>query len=510
MASLLRPLNYILAQIRYALWRRIFEEEGTAPAPTCGDGSVIVAFDDELMRIDTTGVTNGHVLTKDSGEPYGVKWAAAGGGGGGAPVGAQYLVLTNDGTLTAERAITLTSPYLSATDGGANSTWTLTVGPDLQAVEDISGTGIAVRTAANTWITRTTTAPAAGITITDPAGIAGNIVFALADDLNGLENLSTTGFAERTGTSAWQTVSGVDLVTTYYIHPSFGDASDGNVTLSGNITLTRDMQYDTLDVNGWSIDCDGYRIRCRTLKASAASSIIHHNGATATNRFGAAGASGTHAIGGGGAGGNGSNGVGAGSAGSSRTNSFAPTCFDGGYTYTGTSATSSDGGAGAASGSGHGGGAGGDATGTSVSTATNTMGGAYFLDSFWIQQTGGALQQFGGGGGGGGGSSTAGVTAGGGGGGGGNTHILAHHVHSSVSNLTIQAKGGNGAAASGAGNAGGGGGGGGGSSLFIYGYKDSGLPTFNVSGGTGGAGVGTGATGSSGVAGVSIVYRMGV
>ena len=48
------------------------------------------------------------------------------GGGGGAPNGAAYLTIGNDGTLSAERAITA-GTNLSATDAGANSTYTLNV-----------------------------------------------------------------------------------------------------------------------------------------------------------------------------------------------------------------------------------------------------------------------------------------------------------------------------------------------------------------------------------------------
>lgn len=74
---------------------------------------------------------------------------------------------------------------------------------DLQAIAALTGTGLLIRTADGTWALRSLAAPAAGITITNPAGIAGNPTFALANDLASLEGLSSTGIARRTGADAW-------------------------------------------------------------------------------------------------------------------------------------------------------------------------------------------------------------------------------------------------------------------------------------------------------------------
>jgi hypothetical protein len=74
---------------------------------------------------------------------------------------------------------------------------------DLQAIAALTGTGILSRTADGAWALRTLQAPAAGITITNPGGVAGNETFALANDLAALEGLSSTGLARRTGTDTW-------------------------------------------------------------------------------------------------------------------------------------------------------------------------------------------------------------------------------------------------------------------------------------------------------------------
>ncbi len=80
---------------------------------------------------------------------------------------------------------------------------TLVLANDLAALEALGSTGLAVRTATDTWAQRTLTAPAAGFSITNPAGVAGNPTFVLANDLAALEGLGATGFAARTTTDTW-------------------------------------------------------------------------------------------------------------------------------------------------------------------------------------------------------------------------------------------------------------------------------------------------------------------
>jgi hypothetical protein len=74
---------------------------------------------------------------------------------------------------------------------------------DLAALAGNSTDGLWAHTGAGTGAARTLTAPAAGLTISNPAGIAGNPTFALANDLAALEGLASTGIARRTGSDAW-------------------------------------------------------------------------------------------------------------------------------------------------------------------------------------------------------------------------------------------------------------------------------------------------------------------
>lgn len=79
---------------------------------------------------------------------------------------------------------------------------------DLAALAALDSTaGLLTKTADNTYTRRTLSAPAAGFTITNPAGTAGNPTFALADDLSAVEGLTGTGIVSRTNTNSWAATS---------------------------------------------------------------------------------------------------------------------------------------------------------------------------------------------------------------------------------------------------------------------------------------------------------------
>jgi len=133
-------------------------------------------------------------------------------------------------TLQAPAAgFTITNPAGTAGDP------TFVLANDLNAVEGLATTGLATRTAANTWTTRTLTQPAAGITITNPAGIAGDPTLVLANDLAAVEGLASNGAAFRTGVDTWSVATGA--------------STDGtNVTFgSTNLRATRPRITTSID-----------------------------------------------------------------------------------------------------------------------------------------------------------------------------------------------------------------------------------------------------------------------
>lgn len=98
------------------------------------------------------------------------------------------------------------------------------------------GTGLVANTGSNTFSPRSLTQPASGITISNPGGIAGNPTFALANDLAAVEGLSSTGFAVRTATDTWANrtlTQGTGITITN------GDGVAGNPTISANTPFTK-------------------------------------------------------------------------------------------------------------------------------------------------------------------------------------------------------------------------------------------------------------------------------
>ena len=100
----------------------------------------------------------------------------------------------------------------------------------LDALAAKTSTGVMVQTGADTFVSRTLQAPAAGITITDADGVAGNPTFALANDLAALEGLSSTGMIARTadGAAAVRAITGPAAGITV----TNGDGVAGNPTIA--------------------------------------------------------------------------------------------------------------------------------------------------------------------------------------------------------------------------------------------------------------------------------------
>jgi hypothetical protein len=123
----------------------------------------------------------------------------------------------------------------SGTNSGDNAVNTLYSGlaaskqdvdADLTAIAALATTGIAVRTGAGTWAVRDMSYPAAGLTITNSTGVAGNPTFALANDLAALEALSGTGIPERTGADTWSLATTVLKTTDVDDTPVNGATTD--------------------------------------------------------------------------------------------------------------------------------------------------------------------------------------------------------------------------------------------------------------------------------------------
>jgi len=140
----------------------------------------------------------------------------------------------------------------------------------LTALAALDGSsGFLAETAADTFAKRTLAAPAAGLTIANPAGTAGNPTFALANDLAALEALSGTNtIYYRSGADAWSAVAiggllsfaggtlnagattGTGTTLALSGSPTFtGTLTCANLSATGDVNLG-DASSDTITLNG--------------------------------------------------------------------------------------------------------------------------------------------------------------------------------------------------------------------------------------------------------------------
>lgn len=154
------------------------------------------------------------------------------------------LTRTGSGTVAA-RTITGPAAGISVSNGdGVSGNPTLALANDLAAYEGLSTTGLVVRTGDGTATTRTLTAPAAGITVSNGSGVSGNPTLALANDLAAYEGLSATGLVARTGdgTAAARTLTSATT-------DSLTISDAGGV--AGNPTFRIDSTLDALAAANW-------------------------------------------------------------------------------------------------------------------------------------------------------------------------------------------------------------------------------------------------------------------
>lgn len=100
--------------------------------------------------------------------------------------------------LSSYPAATLPLSVANGGTGGSAASGTL-----LDNITAFAGTALLARTGAGAYAFRSLIAPAAGISVANGSGAAGNPTLALANDLAAIEALGSTGFAVRTAADTW-------------------------------------------------------------------------------------------------------------------------------------------------------------------------------------------------------------------------------------------------------------------------------------------------------------------
>lgn len=199
---------------------------GTAGVLTLlGDGAVTLLQGDTASRPSTPVGGMFRYNTDTTGLEYynGTTWTQLSVGGG---------TVTSVAAASSTAALTVTgSPITSS------GTLTFDLDADLTALAALSGTGFAVRTAADTWMQRSIVGTAGNIVVTDGSGVAGNPTIDLATvsqaESGNFVKVTLDGFGRVTGNTAVVQSDITTLVDSVYVNVA-GDTMTGDLNMDGN------------------------------------------------------------------------------------------------------------------------------------------------------------------------------------------------------------------------------------------------------------------------------------
>lgn len=240
--------------------------DGNAHDHTSGKGAQISHTSLSNIGTNTHAQIDTHIA--DTSNPHSVTAAQAGAD----PAGTAAAEVAAH-----EAALNPHPTYLTQAEGDALYA---ALDADLTALAGLGGTGLAVRTAANTWTTRSLAA-GAGLSVTNPAGVGGDPTLAVDQVLEDLDTLGPPGAADlypystASGVFAYGTVTsfartllddanaptarttlGIYSTPTYRYKTSTQDCGAGAIVTfaSGSVSSATNVSYSvgtfTADVTG--------------------------------------------------------------------------------------------------------------------------------------------------------------------------------------------------------------------------------------------------------------------
>lgn len=196
----------------------------------------------DLVTTGIQSIVAGTNVTVDNTDPRN-PIVSSSGGGGISDGDKGDIVVSSSGSVWSLDSSVVTAAAKTVLDDATVGAMLTTLGGQpldatLTSLAAYNTNGLLTQTAADTFTGRTLTGPAAGITVSNGSGVAGNPTLALANDLAGVEGLASNGLATRTATDTWTTRSVTGTANEITVTNGDGVAGAPTISIPSAVTFT--------------------------------------------------------------------------------------------------------------------------------------------------------------------------------------------------------------------------------------------------------------------------------